>query len=297
MVIKGPALCLMAMLAAVATDVRAQTAEGETPCLQALRAEQAKAPPKKKKSNAGKFGIGILGGTVGAIAGKFLCPEGNTGCIVATAAAGGTLGAALGKKLDEKSEKKLTEASYAAALSGQPAAVSLTNGCAVADTVTPVQLENRDVVLAFAGGVARPTETLTTIAKWQAPGGTVAMSATPAPAKKGGATLPAGKPAFVMGSVEDGRYLLVGREDAENGKAAAGYVPARGWTAREAPENPATQTAAAGQVETVTLKAAVPCWVTRTTLRSEGQKAQQDTTDIRYCRLPDGNTETILANS
>ncbi|MCG2839833.1 hypothetical protein L6Q21_02400 [Sandaracinobacter sp. RS1-74] len=287
----------MAMLAAVATDVRAQTAEAETPCLQALRAEQAKAPPKKKKSNTGKAVLGLLGGGAGTLIGKAVCGKGNTGCIVAAAAAGGSLGVALGKKLDEKSEKKLTEASYAAALSGQPAAVSLTNGCAIADTVTPVELEDREVVLAFAGGVARPTETLTTIAKWQAPGGTVAMSATPAPAKKGGATLPAGKPAFVMGSVADGRYLLVGREDAENGKAAAGYVPAKGWTAMEEPENPAAQTAAAGQVNTVTLKAAVPCWVTRTTLRSEGQKAQQDTTDIRYCRLPDGNTETVLASS
>jgi hypothetical protein len=213
--------------------VHAQVAE--TPCLQALKEQQASpaASPKKKTSSGTKiFGRGGIFEDVTRAAGidvrTAVCGS-NQLCRNQGAKLINELAPAIQKMIDEDSKKRIANASYTAALTGQPASLALDGGCAVVEPLGAVDIEEREVVISFLGGVAPPTETLKTIAEWQAPAASTPVAATSTPAKRARATLAAGKPVFVMGSVKNGSQFLVADMNGDEMQIGVGYAAAKGW--------------------------------------------------------------------
>jgi hypothetical protein len=268
------------------------TLAGGTPCLQKLQEQRVKdlVKPKKKKGG-GIFGA-IGGAAIGFGVSQIAC-RGRTGddrlkCVAALTAGGGVLGNVLGRKLDASAQKKVVEASYASAFSGQPSSLKLDTGCAMVETTVPVQFESRDVQVAWENGIARPAGILRAVGEPQRLATASTIEASAAKSRRPLRKLPANSNAFVMGSVDQGRWLLIGRGSEDAGYTASGYAPAAGWSRQPDLAVPPAQAAPA---TTIALKAELPCWTSKVTIRSEGDKAQQDTVDTRLCRSPDGTTE------
>lgn len=284
------ALCLSG---ATVAQTPAMLASG-TPCLQKLGEQREKdaAKPKRKKEG-GIFGA-IAGAAGGFAMGQLVC-RGKAGddrlrCIAATTVGGGVLGNVLGRKLDAKAQKKVVEASYASAFSGQPTSLSLDTGCAMVETTVPVQFEARDVELAMEEGVAQPAGILRAMGEPQRVATNAPIEARAVKSRKPLRQLPANSNAFVMGSVDQGKWLLIGSGSEDAGYVASGYAPAAGWSRQPNLAVPATQVTTG---KNVAVKAELPCWTSKVTIRSEGAKAQQDTVDTRLCRGPDGVTEAV----
>lgn len=274
--------------------VVAQEAAGApmTPCLQELQAERANPTPKKKKSNAGAIFGAILGGAAGALLGSQLCGRDSNGkrdlsCIAKMSVVGGTAGTLLGKSLDDKAKRKVAEASYTAAFTGQPSSLTFDKSCVFVEQVVPVQYEARDIELALAEGVT-PPPALRAIGSPQTTAVPVRLQATPKPAKTPLRTLPANQPNLVMGSVDNGKWLLIGQGGEDTGFAAAGYADAKGWTQKTDLVVPPA--AMPENVQTASIRAELPCSTVKVTIRTEGKGAQQDSSDTRLCKMPDGTS-------
>lgn len=289
-------MMIAVLVMAMATPAAAQAVDPAlaTPCLQKLQEEQIKNPPKPKKANAGRILGTIFGAGLGYVAGSVVCQRGDTSCRVGMAAAGGAGGFLLGKSIDKKQERKFAETSYAAALTGKPAGLTFEKSCALVEPLSPTKLERRQVQFAMASDIAPPA-TLRTIAEFNAPAAKspIPMAARPAPAGNAAvARLQPGKPMFVMGAVDNGRYLLIADGSFDVGYTARGYVPAAGWTRVASPENqqPVLGQPRAG-AQDVTMEADVPCWTQRQVFREEsGKRAKQESRDIKICRYPDGTS-------
>ncbi len=289
----GAALALASQVGVATAQVPAAAPTvAESPCLQALKAEIANPTPKKKKNNVGKILGAVFGGALGAVVGSQICGrDGNgnrdIGCIAKYSLIGGTAGTLLGKSLDDKAKKKIAEASYTAAFSGQPSSLNFDNKCAFVEQSVPVQYEQRDIELAVAEGVTVPTA-LRSIGALQVAALPVKLQTAPKLAKKPVQTLPANQPNLVMGSVDGGKWLLIGQGSADTGFAATGYADAKGWTPK-ADLVPAAATIP-GKVQNASVRAELPCSTVKLTVRVEGKGAQQESSDARYCKLPDGTT-------
>jgi len=269
------------------------TAAAATPCLQALQAERANPTPKKKKSNFGKIFGSIAGGVLGAVVGSQVCERDSNGrrdagCIAKLSIIGGSAGALIGKTLDDKAKQKVAEATYTAAFTGEPASLAFDKSCVFVEQVVPVQCEARDVELAIAGGVAPPSTVLRTIGSPQAAALPAKLQAAPRPARTPVRTLPAHQPNLVMGSVDNGKWLLIGQGSEDTGFAAAGYAEAKGWNGR--PDLVVTPASLPAGAETASIKAELPCSTVKVTIRTEGKGGQQDSSDQRLCKMPDGTT-------
>ncbi|MCU0884348.1 MAG: hypothetical protein MUC44_05265 [Beijerinckiaceae bacterium] len=291
-----------ALLITMATPAAAQAVDPAlaTPCLQSLKAEQVKNPPKPKKANAGKV-IGVLiGGLVGRGLGEIVCERGDTTCKVGMTVAGGAGGFALGKGIDKRQERKIAEASYAASITGQPAGVTFEKSCALVEPLSTTSFEKRTVEIALAPGIAPPS-TLRTIAEYNATAakGAVALVASPNGAGKTGVSVAAGTPLFVMGSVNNGQHLLIADGNLDLGYAARGYVPAKGWAKVVAPENPLlVMGAPPSQPLAAQINAEVPCWMERVVVRDESKKkSSQTSNDLKVCRYPDGSIAPDVSQS
>jgi hypothetical protein len=144
-----------------------------------------------------------------------------------------------------------------------------------------------DIELALAEGVA-PPPALRAIGSPQTTATPVRLQVAPKPAKTPVRTLPADQPNLVMGSVDDGKWLLIGQGSEDSGFAAAGYADAKGWTQKADLVVPAA--AMPANVQTASVKAELPCSTVKVTIRTEGKNAQQDSSDTRLCKMPDGTS-------
>ena len=209
------------------------------------------------------------------------------GCMAKMALVGGTAGTLIGKSLDEKAKRKVAEATYTAAFTGEPSSLTFDKSCVYVEQVVPVQYVARDIELALAEGVT-PPPALRAIGSPQTTAMPVRLQANPKAAKTPLRTLPANQPNLVMGSVDDGKWLLIGQGGEDTGYAAAGYADAKGWTQKaDLTVPPATMPA---NVQTASIKAELPCSTVKVTIRTEGKGAQQDSSDTRLCKMPDGTS-------
>lgn len=294
--------CVLLLAAAIPVAAQAPDATAETPCLQQLKAEQVRNPPKPKKQNLGKILVGVGGAVGGGLLSDLLCNKDDARCRVGVVAAGAGLGVYLGAKLDKQQERKLAETAYAAALTGKPAGVTFAKSCALIEPLSPATFERRQVQIAVAPGVAPPADGLRTVAEYSASTAKAAVPLVPQPAgKSNGASpkAPPGSPMFVMGSVSDGRILLVGDGSQDLGYVARGYAPAAGWQRVSVPAAPQPVLGPLpANAQQITLMADVPCRTMRQVFRQEdGKKAKQQSADVKYCTFPDGSALPIMADS
>ena len=291
------AFCIAAALTAASPAAGQAAGAPPTPCLQALQTQDAKDQAKPRKSGGlGKWLAGAAGVGLGVLVGSGVCGKDSQGrrdlgCMAGLAAGGGLLGFQLGKQLDENDRKKVQEATYAAAFTGRPQALSLSKGCMVVQPAEQVDYETRDVQLGFAQAVAAPTGTVRAIGAPMAPLKPLRMTLAPTAPGRGAAPIPANQPRFALGTVGDGKWLLVASGSRDQGFVATGYAPAADW--RQAPpEAELGASAMPAAVKTLTLKAEVPCRVHRSVLRTEdGRKARQEVAESRLCTLPDGQVD------
>ncbi len=280
-------------LAGATTAQAPVSSAAATPCLQGLQAQQAKESAPGYKPKAKKRGwltaIGAAGGVgIGALVCRGKNGADKVKCMTAAGIGGGALGNILGKKLDAAEQKKVAEASYASAFSGQPAILSFDHGCAVVQASSPLQFEPRDIELSIESDVAVPSGVLRAVGEPQTVASATPVQATAATSRKPRRQLAANSSAFVMGSVAGGKWLLIGSGNPDQGYVGSGYAPAAGWVRQPGIAVPPD---AAPPARTVQVKAELPCWTSKVTIRSEGKDAQQDTVDARLCRGPDGVTE------
>ena len=293
-------LCVVAtVLSVLASEyANAQTTAGSTPCLQQLNdqkgspAKEEPAKPEKPgwfSQNASKI-LGVVGAAGGAVVGKVLCdklaPQQRGGCMVAGGVGGALLGSQLGKMLSEADKKRYQETSYKVAITGRPQSVSLDNGCMVVEPTSAEAFEERQVDLAFGPSVATPQKLRAVAMPYVRPS-SANVAAGPSAAK--GTTVAANVPSFVMGSTDSGRYLLLGREDPDQGFVGAGYVEANGWVA--SPDSAPTSMAGdGGQPKVVKVGVEVPCRQISSSIRVEASN-KTETYAGKVCRLPNGISE------
>ncbi|MDB5819033.1 MAG: hypothetical protein JWQ11_2673 [Rhizobacter sp.] len=277
-----------------ATHASAQT-DGATPCLQELNDQKAAAAQPEKEPekpnwlsrNAGKVfgGIGAVGG---AALGNALCKAGQRGGCVAIGAAGGALlGSKLGQMFSEADKKRYQEATYKVALTGRPQSLTLDTGCMVVESTSNESFENRQVELALGPDIATPDK-LRAVAEPDVRPASTSLAPNPS-AGQGKVKVAANVPSFVMGSTDSGRYLLLGREDVDQGFVGAGYVEAKGWTA--SPDStPVPIASAGGTPRLVTIGVDVPCRQISSSIRVQASN-KLETYPGKVCRLPNGVSE------
>jgi len=267
------------------------------PCLQELEKQKAGMKSAEKKPEApGWFSqnaekvLGGIGAVGGAWIGKALCKDSDRStCMTLGALGGGLLGSTLGKELSESDKKRYHEATYKVALTGRPQSLALDSGCMVVEPVSTELWEKRQVELALAPGVSAP-EQLRSIGVSHVRMSSVEVTA--GPRAEGVGTLAANVPSFVMGSIDSGKYLLLGREDVQQGFIGAGYVDANGWVASpDSSPQPATLKTSDGQPKLVMLGVEVPCRQISSSIRDE-KSNKVETFPGKTCRLPNGISET-----
>jgi hypothetical protein len=293
-------LFLVAMTFSAAA-VNAQAGEtADSPCLKELNEHKAEAQskPKKKKKEDNWFKknaeavLGTVGAAGGVVVGDRLCKDSSTQkrsqCRALGGLGGALIGSKLGKMMSEAEKEKYQEATYKVALTGRPQSLTLEKGCLVVEPASEETFEDRQVELAFASNVAAPPKLRAVAIPYVRPAASN-LSAEMA-AKKGSPKVAANQPAFVMGSTDSGKWLLLGREDADQGFVAAGYVDAKGWVA--VPDStPAPPDNATGQPKLVTIGVEVPCRQISSSIRVEASN-KQETFPARICRLPNGISES-----
>lgn len=263
-----------------------------SPCLQKLQEKKLvdEAKPKKKKK-AGLFGAGG-GAILGVVLGTQLC-KGKTGgdhtaCIAKFGAIGGAAGFALGKLIEKSEERKVAEASYKAALTQRPVSIALKNGCAIAEPKGTPTYEPREVQLSLLEAVTPPSTTMRAIGGFQQPAAAVGLNPTTAVARKSLSTLQPRNPAFVMGSVDNGKWLLVARQDPDQGYVASGWARGTGWTEAASPAEEPTISGSA--YKSAQVKVEVPCSESTVTIRNEATN-KQESPSVKSCIMPDGVPE------
>lgn len=269
------------------------TASAETsPCLQKLQEKKIadEAKPKKKK-NAGLFGA-IGGAILGGVIGSQLCKNerggASAGCIAKYGAIGGAAGFALGKLIEKSDERKVAEASYKAALTQRPVSIALKNGCALAEPKGEPVYEPREVQLAMLETVSPPAGTLRAIGGFRQPAAAMPLNPSTAAARKPLSSLQPKTPAFVMGSADNGNWLLVARQDPEQGYVASGWARAAGWTEATPPAE--EQTISGQTYKSASVKVEVPCSESTVTIRNEATN-KQESPSVKSCIMPDGVPE------
>ncbi len=289
---------LMLMLAAAGPIAAQNEVAASSPCLQELgkqKADAGAAEPKQAKApswfsrNAEKL-MGGAGAVGGALLGKAACKDANrANCMSIGALGGALLGSQLGKALSEADKKRYQEATYKVALTGRPQSLTLEKGCMVVEATSSETFEDRQVELALGPGVALPQK-LRSVAEPYVRKTPTTLGPAPT-AAKGGANVAANVPSFVMGSTDSGKYLLLGREDADQGFVGAGYVDAQGWVA--SPDStPAPMESAAGQPKIVKVGVEVPCRQISSSIRVEASN-KTETYPGKVCRLPNGISESV----
>lgn len=277
------------------------SASAGSPCLQELARQKAEAEqgqataprrPNWLSRNAEKLAA-VVGGAGGALAGRALCkdrtnPVERQQCMAMGALGGAFLGSKLGKMLSEADQRRYQEATYKVALTGRPQSLTLDTGCMVVEPASEEVFEERQVEIALAPDVAAP-QRLRAVAKPHARQSPAAVALRPAGQQM--SRVGANTPLFVMGSTDAGKYLLVGREDPDQGFVAAGYVDAQGWVASP-DSDPALIDGAAGQHRVIQVGAEVPCRQVSNSIRVEASN-RTETHAAKVCRLPNGMSESV----
>lgn len=282
-----------------AVSVCAQTGGSTTtPCLQELAKQKtAVVAPEPKKpeapgwlsQNAAKIlsGAGALGG---AVLGESLCKQKDrAGCMALGSLGGALLGSELGKALSEADKKRYQEATYKVALTGRPQSLAIETGCMVVEPASAEVFETREVEIALAPSVSAP-DRLKSIAAPHVRQSAGAVMASPRTETV--SQVPANVPSFVMGSTDSGKFLLLGREDADQGFVGSGYVESGGWVSSpdRTPQSPKVD-AGTGRAKLVTVGTEVPCRQISSSIRSEASN-KTETHAGKVCRLPNGISET-----
>ena len=292
------ACIVAAVLSVVSIDpATAQSTDGATtPCLQALNDQKSNPAKQEEPKKPGWFSqnaqklLGVAGAVGGGLAGNALCskmaPQQRAGCIAAGAVGGGLLGSQLGKMLSESDKKRYQEATYKVGLTGRPQSLTLDSGCMVVEPKSEEAFEQRQVDLALGPAVSTPQNLRAVAMPYVRP-----SSSTVSPAAGGGngSKVAPNVPTFVMGSTDSGKYLLLGREDPDQGYIGAGYVDAKGWVA--SPDSAPTSVASdSAQPKVVKVGVEVPCRQISSSIRVESSN-KTETYPGKVCRMPNGISE------
>jgi hypothetical protein len=297
---QGSLVMLVALLASATVEAQSDNAGG-SPCLDKLKtagnAADADPSEKKKKEpkepswfskNAEKV-LGTVGTVGGAVLGKSVCKkEDQAKCMALGALGGALLGSQLGKALSEADKKRYQEATYKVALTGRPQSLVTETGCVVVEPKSEELIEERQIELALGPGVTAPRKLRTIAEAYVRP---TPVVVTAGPNATSGTEVGANVPSFVMGSTNSGRYLLLGREDPNQGFVGAGYVKADGWVASP-DSSPAQLQAASGEPQLVKIGVEVPCRKISSSIRVESSN-KTETFPGKVCRLPNGISESV----
>lgn len=281
-------------------DTQGDSTAASSPCLQELNDQKANAAKDDTKAskgpgwfsrNAGAI-LGGIGAVGGAVIGDAMCkkapPQQRLKCMALGGAGGALLGSTLGKLLSEAEKKRYQEATYKVALTGRPQSLTLEKGCMVVEPASDETFEERQVELAFGSSIATPQKLRSVAMPYVRPS-SASVSADLA-SIKGVTKVDANVPSFVMGSTDSGKYLLLGREDPDQGFVGAGYVDAKGWVA--SPDStPASIADTGGQPKLVNVGVEVSCRKISSSIRVEASN-KTETYPGKVCRLPNGISES-----